>query len=487
MEPIINEFKHNQIYIRQYITQCLSQMTYYIESEGKAVIIDPMRDYYRYLEILNDRKAELKYILMTHIHADFVSSHIELQQKTKAPIVYGPTAQVGYKTEIASDGQILELGKIKIKIIHTPGHTNESSCFLLLDENLQEYCVFTGDTLFLGDVGRPDLCQNTVTTKELQAEKLYISLQNKIKTLNSKNIVFPAHGAGSSCGKNISDKTHDILENQLQQNWALQNNLTLDQFIINVTNITDPPIYYFYDAKINKEGYTSQLDEIVKKSYVPLKPIEVKELLKNQNYLLIDCRKNSEFISEYIPYSLFLSLDMPFAQWIGCLVSPSQNIIILVPEDQEKAAILRLARIGYENVKGFLKGGFQAWKKEGFEVKKGQNISSQDLVQKIQKNEKFTLLDVRKPQELESVGKIENSINVELAILQKELEKNNHLFNNNENLYIFCRSGVRSVVAYSILEKFGYQNIVNVLGGFTDVSKFNIPQVIKGQCTANKA
>ncbi|EAR90548.2 metallo-beta-lactamase family protein (macronuclear) [Tetrahymena thermophila SB210] len=479
MDPKLLVKEGKSYYIQQFFTGCLAEMAYYIESDKVAVIIDPMRDYQRYIDLLNQRGATLKYVIETHFHADFVSSHLDIAKITGATIVFGPTASPKYEIKVASDEEILEIGSVKLQVLHTPGHTPESSCYLLLDENNTAQCVFTGDTLFLGDVGRPDLACNSNVTKEDLAGQLFDSLRSKIFKLPRDIIVYPAHGAGSSCGKNISDGTFDTLENQFKTNWALQESVTREEFVSRLVKISAPPQYYFYDARINREGYES-LDIVLERSTKALTVDQVKQEVQD-GAIIVDGRSNQDYVHEFIPGSFFLSLGMPFAQWIGTLIKPETKLIIVAPAGQEKEAIVRLARIGYHTVLGYLDGGINAWKNAGLPLDHSKDVTAEDFVENLSNG--IYAIDVRKPDELINGGSVKGLKNVELTVLEAELTKNPNLFPKDQDLYIMCRSGQRSVVAISILKKFGYDKLINVAGGFIAVEKTGASEVVGPTCT----
>jgi len=365
--------------VEQIYTGCLAQGAYYIESEGEAVIIDPLRETKTYLERAEKSGATIKYIFETHFHADFVSGHVELAEKTGATIVYGPMAQTDFDSRIAADGEILNLGKIKFKILHTPGHTQESTTYLLLDENDEEYAIFSGDTLFIGDVGRPDLAVKSDLSKEDLAGMLYDSLRNKIMPLPDHVIVYPAHGAGSTCGKNMSKETSDTLGNQKKTNYALNASLSKDEFIKEVTTgILPPPQYFSKNAMLNKSG-ASALDDVLKKGKVSLDPETFEAIANHEGALVLDTRSQQDFAKAHIPNSIFIGIDGGFAPWVGALIPDLQQpIIFICPEGREEEVVTRLSRVGYDNTLGYLEGGIEAWRNSGRETESIESIPAEE-------------------------------------------------------------------------------------------------------------
>lgn len=458
--------------VEQIYTGCLAVAAYYIESEGEVAIIDPLREVQPYIEKAKQNNARIKYVLETHFHADFVSGHLDLAKKTDATIVYGPNATPDFEAHIANDGELLKLGKATIKVLHTPGHTMESSCFLLIDEHNKDVCIFTGDTLFIGDVGRPDLAVKTHLSKEDLAAYLYDSIHQKIMPLNDDVIVYPGHGAGSACGKNMSKETYSTLGHQKKYNYALQS-MTKDEFVKQVTaGLTPPPQYFPKNVLLNKKGYDS-LNDVFAKGLNPLSPDEFETIANQENTLILDTRDKAAFIAEHIPNSIFIGLDGSFASWVGALVIDlKQPILLVCDEGKEQEAITRLARVGYDNTLGYLAGGLDSWKQAN---KQTDNIQSIDAIElaSIIKNEKIHLIDVRKPSEFEA----EHAT----IAMNKPLDYINDLMNDfdkNETYYIHCASGYRSVIMSSILKSRGYHNIVDIAGGFkaiaaTDIAKSN--------------
>lgn len=455
--------------VEQLYTGCLAEAAYYIESNGEAVIIDPLRDVEPYIEMAKKDNAKIKYILETHFHADFVSGHIELAQKTGATIVYGPTAEPAFSAHVAHDNEVLKVGDIQIKILHTPGHTMESSTFLLIDEKGNEHSIYTGDTLFIGDVGRPDLAVKTDLTREDLAGHLYESLHNKIMTLPDDVIVYPGHGAGSACGKKMSKETSDTLGNQKLFNYALNPSLTKEEFINAVTEgLVAPPQYFPKNAVMNKTGYNS-LDEIKSSGLKALSLEEFDEEVK-KGALILDTRNNAEFPKGFIPGSVFIGIDDNFAPWVGALIEDlSTPIAIIADEGREEEVVVRLSRVGYDHPVGYLKGGFTTWKEAGREVDTLEEISPSHLTEKYNQK-KINVLDVRKISEFASQH-VKDATNYPLDFINSHLED----LDKNETYYLHCAGGYRSVIASSILRKAGYKNLVNVRGGFNDIKETHIP------------
>ncbi|CAL2084662.1 MBL fold metallo-hydrolase [Tenacibaculum sp. 190524A05c] len=454
--------------IEQIYTKCLSQGAYYIESKGEAAIIDPLREVQPYLDKAEKDNAKVKYIFETHFHADFVSGHITLAEKTGAQIVYGPTAKTNFDAHIAKDNESFFVGDLEIVAIHTPGHTMESTIYLLKDESGKDYAIFSGDTLFIGDVGRPDLAQKGDITKEDLAGFLFDSLRNKIMVLNDDVIVYPAHGAGSACGKNLSKETVSTIGNQKQSNYALRADMTREEFIKEVTDgLLPPPDYFPLNVKLNKEGYES-IDTILEKG---TKSLSVEDFIsKTEKYdaLILDVRHQSDFIDGFVPKSMFIGLNGTFAPWVGALIKDINLPIVLVtPQGKEQETITRLARVGFDNVIGYLEGGFESWKNSGKTIDTLQSVSAEDLEVEIGKN--AIVFDVRKPGEYENEH-IKDVKNTPLDYLNDYIS----VFPQDKNFFIHCAGGYRSVIAASILKAKGMHNVIDVAGGFGAIRKTNI-------------
>lgn len=452
------------MYIEQLYTNCLAEAAYYIESEGEAAIIDPIRETGPYIELAKKRGATIKYIYETHFHADFISGHLDLSKKTGATIVYGPMAETKYKVYNATDGEIFKLGKLKIKVLHTPGHTPESSCYLLFDETGKEHAIFTGDTLFVGDVGRPDLLDGVMSREEL-AGMLYDSLNKKIKTLPDEVILYPGHGPGSACGKNIGKETTSTLGEQKKFNYALKE-MTRDQFIKEVTaGILPPPKYFFEDARINKHGYES-IDEVVEKNSQPLSVDQFKEELK-KGALIIDSRTADDFEKGFITGSINIGLNGQYAIWAGTLIDIHQPIVLVTKEGEERNSILRLARVGFENVKGYLQGGISSWKEKLDTVK---SIAGEDMKLEIQGG--CEIMDVRKPGEW-AVAHVKGASFLPLA----EMPDNFKNLDKSKTYIVHCGGGYRSMTAISLMKREGFEKLINVYGGFGSIQKAGIDVV----------
>ncbi len=446
--------------IKQLYTNCLSEAAYFIANEGEAAVIDPLRDVDTYIEMANERGVKIKYIFETHFHADFVSGHIELSQKTGAPIIYGPDTKAAFKVHVAKDGEVFTVGKLSIKTLHTPGHTLESTCYLLNDESDTPYCIFTGDTLFVGDVGRPDLFSGNLTKEEL-AEKMYDSLNNKIKPLHDNIIVYPAHGPGSSCGKNLGPDTFSTIGNQKATNYALQD-MTKDEFVNIVTSgLNAPPAYFPINARINKEGYDS-LDLVYSKGLEALSIDAFKEKAENNAWIL-DTRTSITFTEGFVPGSISIGLDGRFAEWAGILIPNKQALVLVTEPGKEKESITRLARVGIDNIQGYLDGGFDAWKNSGETVDIIIDIDPDELAMDIPHDPRLEIIDVRKPSEFEA-GHVKGAHNMPLDTLTDPLKI--ALLEEENNFYIHCAGGYRSVIAASLIKRQGLHNLRNVLGGF---------------------
>jgi hydroxyacylglutathione hydrolase len=454
--------------IEQIYTGCLAQGAYYIESEGEVAIIDPLREVNSYIEKAKRNNATIKYIFETHFHADFVSGHLELSQKTNAPIIYGPNANPKFEAIIATDNQEFRLGKTTIKVLHTPGHTMESSCYLLLDENQKQVALFSGDTLFIGDVGRPDLAQNGSLTMADLAGHLYDSLNQKIMPLADDVIVYPAHGAGSACGKNMSKETSDTLGNQKAVNYALKSQ-TKEQFIEAVTDgLTPPPFYFPKNVQLNKTGVQA-VREVLKTGLTAHSPKEFEDLVNAVDALIIDTRKPDAFGKGFIPRSIFIGIDGDFAPWVGTLVRDiQQEILIVADEGREEEVVRRLARVGYDNVLGYLQGGIEAWKASGRETDEIDTVSAEEFAE-IYKRNNLIIKDVRKTSEFET-GHVKDAENIPLAQISELMTE----FDKEEPNYVHCAGGYRSMVAASILKSRGYHNVVNIEGGYGAILKTGV-------------
>ena len=456
--------------IEQIYTGCLAQGAYYIESQGEAVIIDPLREVQPYLDRATQDGAKIKYILETHFHADFVSGHVTLAEKSGATIVFGPNANPTYKAHIAQDGEVLKVGNITITVLHTPGHTMESTTYLLKDENQKDHAIFSGDTLFLGDVGRPDLAQKAAhLTQEDLASILFDSLRSKIMTLADDVIVYPAHGAGSACGKNLSKETVGTIGDQKKTNYALRADMTREEFVKEVTDgLLPPPAYFPENVRMNKEGYPN-VEEIIQAAQA-LNPEAFEQKANETDALILDVRHQDEFAQGHIPSSIFIGLDGGFAPWVGALILDIQQpILIVAPKGREEEAVKRLARVGYDNSIGYLEGGFDSWKNAGKDIDTVNSITANDMEEKMKSS--VQVFDVRKPGEYESEH-IENVPSTPLDFL------NNHLneFPIDEPFMIHCAGGYRSMIAASILKARGFHQVIDVKGGYAAIKNTNIPR-----------
>ena len=453
--------------IEQIYTGCLSQGAYYIQSGNEVAIIDPLREIDPYMQKAKKANAKIRFIFETHFHADFVSGHLTLAKKTGAKIIFGPNANTKFDAIIAKDGQEFKIGEITIKALHTPGHTMESTTYLLIDSSKKDIAIFSGDTLFIGDVGRPDLAQkaNNISQEDL-AGTLYDSLRKKIMPLNDDVLVYPAHGAGSACGKNLSDETVSTIGEQKKTNYALRPDMTRDEFIKEVTDGLNPPPNYFpLNVKMNKEGY-DDIDKIILSGTTPLDPNLFENIVKEKNALILDVRHQNNFAEEHIPNSIFIGIDGSFAPWVGTIVEDvTKPILLVTPDDRVEETVTRLARVGFDNSLGYLKGGIKNWKMQG---KLTTNVDQIDSVvfKKLIQNEKLNVFDLRKSDEYRS-GYIPNAQNIPLNFLNKKINS----FRLNETFYTHCAGGYRSMIAASILKSKGIHNFKDIKGGFNALRK----------------
>jgi glyoxylase-like metal-dependent hydrolase (beta-lactamase superfamily II)/rhodanese-related sulfurtransferase len=455
--------------VEQIYTGCLAQGAYYIMSEGEVAIIDPLREVDAYTQRAFADKAEIKYVLETHFHADFVSGHLDLAKKTGAQIVYGPTASPQFDFYAAKDGEVLSLGKVKIKVIHTPGHTMESTCYLLIDENDKEVALFSGDTLFIGDVGRPDLAQKVKVelTQEILAGHLYDSLRNKIMTLSDDIVIYPAHGAGSACGKKMSKETQDTLGHQKATNYALAPNMTKAEFIDAVLDgLVAPPGYFPLNVMMNIQGYDS-IDDVLARGQHALSPDAFEAAANETNALILDTRDAQTFSKGFIPNSINIGIDGSFAPWVGAMIPDIKQQILLVCEPgRELEVITRLARVGYDYTIGFLQGGFDAWKIAGKETEQIKSINSAELAAQKNKDVDTLILDVRKASEYKSEH-VKTSINAPLDFINDSMA----LIDKSKTYFVHCAGGYRSMIFISILKARGFDNLIDVKGGFTAIKE----------------
>jgi glyoxylase-like metal-dependent hydrolase (beta-lactamase superfamily II)/rhodanese-related sulfurtransferase len=465
--------------VEQIYTGCLSQGSYYIISNGEAVIIDPLREVEPYLDRAKRDGVVIKYILETHFHADFVSGHLDLAKATGAKIVFGPNANPNFDFYSAQDGEILNVGDISIKVLHTPGHTMESTCYLLLDQQGKEYALFSGDTLFIGDVGRPDLAQKSASmTMEQLAGMLFHSLRNKVMTLPEEVIVYPAHGAGSACGKNLSKETVSTIGDQKKSNYALRADMTEEEFIKEVTDgLLPPPGYFGMNVAMNKSGYAS-ISDVMKRGMTPLDLASFQLVSEDKDVLVLDTRTAAEFSKGFIKGSLFVGLEGQFAPWVGAMIPNVNQRIVLVTEiGKEEETVKRLARVGYDHVEGYLMGGFETWQNAGLESDKIERIDAQQFANEME-NEPI-VIDVRKPGEFEAEH-VSNAENIPLDYLNENLNKIP-----NKQFILHCAGGYRSMIAASVLKQHGFETFADVIGGFSAISKTNV-KITDFQC-ASKA
>ena len=455
--------------IEQLYTGCLAQGAYYIESDGEVAIIDPLREIQQYIDKAKVDNAKIKYILETHFHADFVSGHVDLAKKTGATIVFGPGASTEYNIHSAKDGEELKLGKVTIKVLHTPGHTLESATYLLKDENGKDHAIFSGDTLFLGDVGRPDLAIKSDLTKEDLAGMLFDSLRTKIMPLADDVIVYPAHGAGSACGKNLSKETVGVLGEQKKTNYALRADMTKAEFVKEVLDgIAPPPQYFAKNALLNKMGY-DDFDTVLKTGDIALNPEEFEAIANQESALVLDVRSQADFIKGHIPNSIFIGLNGGFAPWVGALIKDiKQPIILVVPEGKSAEAVTRLSRVGYDNTLGYLNGGLEAWQEAGKDIDTLESISAEEFANRA-KSETLNILDVRKDGEYQA-SHLEDVQHLSLDVINEKMKD----LSKDKTYYVHCAGGYRSVIAESILKARGFNNLIDVEGGFAAIKNTDL-------------
>ena len=469
------------MYIKQLYTGCLSEAAYYIESNGESAVIDPLRDIDAYLDLANERKSRIKYIFETHFHADFVSGHLDLGKATGAPIVYGPGTSTEFPVHVAKDGETFKIGDLTIEVLHTPGHTLESTCYLLKDATGKDYCVFTGDTLFVGDVGRPDLAQKgaEITMNDL-AGMMYDSLHSKIIPLADDVIVYPAHGPGSSCGKNLGPNTQSTIGEEKQTNYALKA-ATKKDFIKEVTDgILAPPSYFPINAKINKEGYDS-LDDVLVQGMKALSTDEFKQLMKDE-IIILDTRHADVFTQGFVPGSIFIGLEGRFAEWAGSLLPFDAPMVLVTEPGKEKETIIRMARVGFDKVVGYLNGGFDAWKNAGEPIDMIIDVEADELMMDIPHDKNLVVVDVRRPTEFAD-GHLKNALNLPLNDLVDPAMIAN--LEEEQNLYVHCAGGYRSIIASSLLKRQGMHNLRNVLGGWGKIKEQEKAEIVKEASVLN--
>lgn len=469
------------MYVKQLYTGCLSEAAYYIESNGEAAVVDPLRDIDAYLEIANERKSRIKYIFETHFHADFVSGHLDLGKVTGAPIVYGPNTNTTFPVHVAKDGETFRIGDLTIEVLHTPGHTLESACYLLKDAGGKDHCVFTGDTLFVGDVGRPDLAQKgaEITMNDL-AGMMYDSIHTKLFPLADDVIVYPAHGPGSSCGKNLGPHTHSTIGEEKQSNYAMKA-ATKEEFISQVTDgITAPPSYFPINAKINKEGYDS-LDNVLVQGLKALSIEDFKKMMA-EDIIILDTRHADVFTQGFVPGSIFIGLEGRFAEWAGSLLPFDAPMVLVTEPGKEKETIVRMARVGFDKVKGYLDGGYDAWKNAGEAIDMIIDVEADELMMDIPHDNNLVVVDVRRPTEFAD-GHLKDALNLPLNdmtdhAMMASLEED-------QNLYVHCAGGYRSVIAASLLKRQGIHNLRNVVGGWSKIKEQEKAEIVKETSVLN--
>ena len=469
------------MFIKQLYTGCLSEAAYYIESNGEAAVVDPLRDIDEYLELANERKATIKYIFETHFHADFVSGHIDLSKATGATIVFGPETETKFPVHIAKDGERFNVGHLTIEVLHTPGHTLESSCYLLKDSNGINYCLFTGDTLFVGDVGRPDLAQkgNEITMDDL-AGMMYESIQQKIMPLQDNLIIYPAHGPGSACGKNLGPETFSTLGDEKKLNYALQQK-TKQEFVAAVTTgLEAPPDYFPINARINKEGYDN-IGALVTNGTKQLSVAEFKDLV-GRDAIILDTRPAKVFTEGFVPGSISIGLEGRYAEWAGNLLPFDRDVILVTEPGKERESVVRLARVGFDRIVGCLKGGFDGWKSAGEEIDMIIDIEPDELAMDLPFDESILVIDVRKPTEFAD-GHIDGAINIPLSTMTDPGTMAN--INDNHNVYVHCSAGYRSVIASSLLKRQGIHNLRNVAGGWSQIKNLERVEIVKEKSFLN--
>ncbi len=467
------------MFIQQLYTACLSEAAYYIESNGEAAIIDPLRDIDAYLQLAASRNTTIKYIFETHFHADFVSGHIDLSKQTGAPIIFGPGAKTNFKVHNASDGEVFTIGEITVEVLHTPGHTLESCCFLLRDATKKEHALFTGDTLFVGDVGRPDLSSGQMSSEGLAAI-LYDSIHNKILPLPEDVIIYPAHGPGSSCGKNIGPNTSSTLADEKASNYALQPQ-TKEAFVATVTNgLAAAPRYFAINAQINQQGYEA-IDKVLERGMEALNLPAFKEKMKG-DIVLLDTRGTAEFMRGFVPGSIFIGLEGRFAEWAGSILPFDKPIVLITPEGMEKETITRLSRVGFDKMAGYLEGGFDTWKNAGEKIDLVINVEADELMMDLPHDPNLIVVDVRRETEYAD-GHLPDAVNLPLTDMTDIAELAQ--FEDNQNLYVHCAGGYRSVIAASLLKRQGLHNLRNVEGGWAKIKEQENVKIVKEPSVLN--
>ena len=470
------------MFIKQLFTSCISEYAYYLESKGEAVVIDPLRDVDEYINLAKERKATIKYIFETHFHADFVSGHLDLAKATGATIVYGPDTRTKFKVHVAKDGETFSVGDVTISLLHTPGHTLESSCYLLNNEAGKSHAIFTGDTLFIGDVGRPDLSQNELFSMDDLAGMMYKSIQSKILPLEDDVLVYPGHGAGSSCGKNLGKESFSTIGEQKKHNYALQEQ-TKEEFIKAITEgLVAPPKYFPINAMINKEGYEN-LSSIIETGLTKLSVETFKTKMREDEYVVLDTRAAKVFVEGFIPGAISVGLEGRFAEWAASLLPFDKTILLVTDADKEEETIIRLARVGFEKMGGYLEGGFEAWKNAGEQIDLVIDVDVDELAMDIEFDNNLVVLDVRKEAEFDN-GHLKEALNIPLENLLDPGTMAD--FDDNHNIYVHCGGGYRSVIGCSLLKRQGIHNIRNVNGGWDAITELKDKfKIIKTEASLN--
>jgi len=466
------------MYIKQLYTNCLSEAAYYVESEGEAAVIDPLRDIEEYLHLAESRKATIKYIFETHFHADFVSGHIDLSKASGAPIVFGPQTETSFPVHVAKDGEVFKLGKVSLEVLHTPGHTLESTCYLLKDEKGKDHAVFTGDTLFLGDVGRPDLSSGNLSKEELAA-MMYDSLQSKIVPLADDVIVYPAHGPGSACGKNLGPETQSTIKSEKEANYALKPQGKEEFVKAVIDGLAEPPQYFSINARINKEGYES-LGELMK-NFKALRVAEFKQLANN-DVTILDTRPAPLFTQGFVPGSISIGLEGRFAEWAASLLPFDKDILLVAEPGKETESLVRLARVGFERIKGYLAGSFDSWKNAGEQIDLIIDVEPDEMAMDLPFDENMVVIDVRREAEFAD-GHVAGAINIHLEEMTDPSSMAN--ITENQNLYVHCAGGYRSVIASSLLKRQGIHNLRNIVGGYDKIYKLEKVEIVKEKSILN--
>jgi len=466
------------MYVKQLYTNCLSEAAYYVESDGQAAVIDPLRDIEEYIHLAKSRNASIKYIFETHFHADFVSGHIDLSKATGAPIVFGPETETNFSVHVAKDGEVFKLGKVSIEVLHTPGHTVESTCYLLKDENGKDHAVFTGDTLFVGDVGRPDLSSGSLSKEEL-ASMMYNSLQSKIAPLADDVIVYPAHGPGSACGKNLGPETQSTIGSEKQTNYALKSQ-TKEEFVKAVIEgLAEPPQYFSINARINKEGYESLGD--LMSNFKAMSVAEFKKQMKN-DVTILDTRPAPTFTQGFVPGSISIGLEGRFAEWAASLLPFDKDILLVAEPGKETESLIRLARVGFERIKGYLAGGFESWKDAGEQIDMIIDVEPDEMAMDLPFDENMVVVDVRREAEFAD-GHVAGAVNIPLEELTDPASMAN--ITENQNLYVHCAGGYRSVIASSLLKRQGIHNLRNIVGGYNKIQELQKVEIVKEKSILN--